>query len=170
MDFKELVASRYSVRSFASSPVPAEKLQAVLEAARLAPTACNLQPQRIFVLQSAEALSKVRACTSCHFSAPIVLLVCYDKTECWKRSFDGFKSGEMDASIIGTHLMLAATEQGLGCTWVCYFDAAKLIKEFDLPANLVPAALFPLGVPAAGSKPNPQHFERKKLEETVSWL
>lgn len=170
MDFNELVASRYSVRSFASTPVPAEKLQAVLAAARQAPTACNLQPQRIFVLQSSEALAKLHAITSCHFNAPVVLLVCYDKTECWARSFDGFKSGEMDASIVGTYLMLAAVEQGLGSTWVCYFDAAKLSKEFALPKNLVPAALFPLGVPASGSKPNPLHFERKPLEETVSWL
>jgi len=170
MNFTELVASRYSIRSFAAKPVPAEKLQTILEAARLAPTACNLQPQRIFVLQSADALSKVRACTTCHFNAPVVLLVCYDKTKSWKRSFDGFNSGGMDASIVGTHLMLAAAEQGLGSTWVCYFDAAKLIKEFALPENLVPAALFPLGLPASGSKPNPQHFERKKLEETVAWL
>jgi nitroreductase len=170
MNFKELVTSRYSVRSFASVPVPAEKLQAVLEAARLAPTACNLQPQRIFVLQSTEALTKVRACTSCHFDAPVVLLVCYDKAESWERGFDGFNSGEMDASIVGTHLMLAATAQGLGSTWVCYFDPAKLRKEFALPENLVPAALFPLGVPASDSKPNPNHFNRKKLEETVSWL
>ncbi len=170
MDFRELLSSRYSVRSFASTPVSSDKLHAVLEAARLAPTACNLQPQRIFVLQSEEALAKVRSCTTCHFGAPVVLMLCYDKESCWERSLDGFSSGEMDASIVGTYLMLALAEQGLGSTWVCYFDPAKLVKEFQLPENIVPVTLFPIGYPAPGSNPNPQHFERKKQAGTVSWL
>lgn len=170
MALKKLLDERYSVRTFADTAVPAEKLQAILEAGRLAPTACNNQPQKIYVLQSEEALQKIRSCTTCHFNAPVVLLVCYDKDKSWNRSFDGFNSGEMDASIVSSYMTLAIAEQGLGSTWVCYFDPEKIKKEFNLPQNLVPAALFPLGFPTELCKANRKARERKKLDETVTYL
>ncbi|MFA6931215.1 MAG: nitroreductase family protein [Lentisphaeria bacterium] len=170
MNFKELVERRHSVRSFSQTPIEPDKLQAVLEAGRVSPTACNLQPQRIFVLRSTEALAKIRVCTSCHFNAPLVLLICYDQTETWKRSFDQLDSGMIDASIVTTQMMLAATEQGLGTTWVCYFDPVKLVQEFSLPEQLVPVALLPMGYSAETSKPHPNHLIRKPMQDTVSFL
>ncbi|NLF93468.1 MAG: nitroreductase [Oligosphaeraceae bacterium] len=167
MNFLNLAAQRYSVRKFRPEPVSESDLQVILEAGRLAPTACNLQPQRIYVIRSAAGLEKLRRCTSCHFEAPLVLLICYDSSASWKRSFDGFESGCMDASIVGTHIMLAAAERGLGSTWVCYFDPALLRREFSLPKPQIPALLLPLGYPAPDAVPNPMHFQRQNLADTV---
>ena len=98
MDFAKLAAERYSLRKFSDRPVEAEKLSAVLEAGRNAPTAHNLQPQRIFVLQSSEALEKVDGCTGAHFHPPVMLLVAYDPEAAWKREDDGKNHGEIDAA------------------------------------------------------------------------
>ena len=87
-DFLKLAAARYSVRKFRPDPVEPEKLDLILRAGNLAPTACNLQPQRILVLSSEESLDKLRRCTRCHFNAPAALLVCYHREECWKREYD----------------------------------------------------------------------------------
>lgn len=168
MQFINLAEDRYSLRKFSTKPVEKEKLDLVLKAGRLSPTACNNQPQRILVIESEDALSKLKKCTKFHFEAPVSLLVCYDKTVSWKRSFDGNDSGDVDASIVATHMMLQAAELGLGTTWVGYFDPAAVRKEFLLPDNIVPVALLPLGYPAEGAGPNVQlHFSRKPIEETV---
>lgn len=168
MDFLELAKERYSLRRFSKTPVEPEKLQKILEAGRLAPTACNNQPQRILVLESEDALGRLKKCTPCHFDAPAALLVCYNKEESWKRGFDGKEFGDIDASIVGAHMMLEAASLGLGTTWVGYFDPDAVRREFGLPAEIVPSALFPLGYPAQGAGPNPaQHFSRRPQEETV---
>lgn len=99
MDFAKLAAERYSLRKFSDRPVETEKLSAVLEAGRNAPTAHNLQPQRIFVLQSSEALEKVDGCTGAHFHPPVMLLVAYDPEAAWKREDDGKNHGEIDAAV-----------------------------------------------------------------------
>lgn len=168
MDFMQLAQSRYSLRQFSSRAVEKEKLDLILEAGRLAPTACNNQPQRILVIESKEALAKIRRCTPCHFNAPVVLLVCYDKKESWKRGYDGKDFGDVDASIVGTHLMFETAALGLGSTWVGYFDPAAVKDEFSLPDDLIPVSLFPLGYPAEGAGPNiGQHTSRKAPCETV---
>jgi nitroreductase len=102
MNFKELAAARYSVRQFKNKPVEKERLDLILEAARIAPTAANKQPQRILVVNGAEGLEKVDACTPCRFGAPLVFIICYDRNETWIRKFDGAQSGEVDASIVTT--------------------------------------------------------------------
>ena len=102
MEFMELAAQRYSVRKFSDAPVEPEKLSAVLEAGNVAPTAKNLQPQRIYVLSSAEALEKVDGLTRCRFGAPAVLLIAYDADEDWKNPLEeGIHAGQQDASIVG---------------------------------------------------------------------
>ena len=126
MDFAKLAAERYSLRKFSDRPVEAEKLSAVLEAGRNAPTAHNLQPQRIFVLQSSEALEKVDGCTGAHFHPPVMLLVAYDPEAAWKREDDGKNHGEIDAAIAVTQMMLQAADLGLGTTYVGMFDPEKL--------------------------------------------
>ena len=114
MNFIELAHKRYSVRSYKNTPVEKEKLECILEMGRIAPTACNNQPHRIKVITELTDLKKVDEITPYRFDAPLVLLICYDYSVCWKRSFDGAKSGEIDASIVTTYLMLAAQAQCLG--------------------------------------------------------
>ncbi len=165
--FHDLAASRHSVRKFNNQPIEREKLDLILEAGRIAPTACNYQPQRILVLESEEARTKLKECTAYHFDAPVALLVCYDKTKSWKRSFDGDDSGTIDGSIVTTQMMLQAFELGIGSTWVGFFDPKKVRNVFKLPNEYVPVALLPLGYPAGNSQPSPMHTKREPMENTV---
>lgn len=170
MSFMKLAAERYSVRKFDPAPIPPELLEQVLEAGRIAPTACNLQPQRIFVIRTDETLQRARRCTNSHFNAPVILMVCADLPTAWKRSYDGMNAGVIDASIVTTHMMMQAAACGLGTTWVCYFDPKKLAEEFSLPATLVPVALLPIGFPAKDAAVHPNHYQRKPLAEIVTYL
>ncbi len=160
MTFLELAKTRYSVRNYKPQPIPPTMLARVLEAGCIAPTACNNQPQRIKIITEPSDLAKVDTCTPFRFKAPAVFLVCYDKSVCWTRSFDGHDSGEVDASIVTTHLMLAAQEQGLGTCWVMHFDPAKASKLFALPEHIVPVALLPVGYPAEDSVPASGHTKK----------
>ena len=168
-DFLTLARERYSCRRFADTPVAEEKLAYILECGRVAPTACNRQPHRVHVLRSAGALEKLRLCTACHFSAPLALLVTCDERESWKREFDGQDSGWVDASIVTTHMMLAAHEQGVGSTWVMYFDPAAVRTEFALPEWEIPVAILVMGNPAEGDRPSRLHADNKPLDHTVTY-
>ena len=165
--FINLAKERYSVRGYKPLPIPPEKLEHILEAGRDAPTACNSQPQRIKIITDPADLAKLDQCTPYRFGAPAVLLVCYDSTVCWKRGFDGHLSGDVDASIVTTHLMLAAWEQGLGSCWVMYFDPAKTSKLLALPENIVPVAMLPLGYPSDSAKPSKNHTNRLALKDML---
>ncbi len=167
MAFIDLAKDRYSVRKFSDKPVEKEKLDLILQAGQVAPTAGNKQPQRILVVKDEEAHEKIKECTPCHYDAPVVLIVCYDNTA----SFSGktFNLGILDAGIVATHMMLEVADIGLGATWVENFDPDAVIKEFSLPENLVPVALLPLGYPAEDAKLADMHANRKPLAETVSY-
>ena len=169
-DFLTLAKERYSVRKFAQTPVSQDKIDLILRAAQLAPTGCNNQPQQILVLQSEAALAKMRECTKCHFGATLGMLVCYDVNQSWKRRYDGADSGWVDASIVTTHMMLAAHEQGVGSTWVMYFDPEAIRTRFGLPENLIPVALLVMGYPAEDAQVNPLHEQTKAIDEMVSYL
>jgi nitroreductase len=169
MNFRELAAERYSVRRFKSKPVEQAKIDLVLEAARLAPTAAIKQPPRRLVITGEEAMAMVDNCTSCRFDAPLVFLVGYDADECWVRGkYDGAKSGEVDASIVTTHMMLQAADIGLGTTWVMHFDPVKTQKEFGLPANIIPVAFLPAGYPAGDAAPSGMHALREPPEKLIA--
>jgi nitroreductase len=165
--FLELAQSRYSVRKYSEKPIPPEIMAQVLEAGRIAPTGCNNQPQRIKVITSNDELAKIDECTRCRFGAPAVLLICYDKTVCWRRKFDGKSCGVSDACIVTTHLMLQAQDLGLGSCWVMHFDPAKAVELFSLPENVVPVAMLPIGYPAEDSVPAPMHGEKFPLENIL---
>lgn len=167
MDFYELTKARYSVRKYADKPVEPEKLDKILAAGACAPTAKNRQPQRIYVLESREAVEKMRAITRCAFDAPVVLLVCGDKEEAWTNPFNGRNSCEMDCSIVTTQMMLQAQELGLGTCWACWFDTEQTKAAFQIPENQEVYAILPLGYPAESSVPSAMHDNRKPLEETV---
>jgi nitroreductase len=170
MSFIELAEARYSARQYKDTPVEKEKLEKILNAGRVAPTAKNNQPQVIFAVTSEEGLQKVDKCTPCRFGAQAALIVCYDKTKSWKRPHDGKEHGDIDAAIVQTHMMLQAEELGLGTVWVCFYDPAAVVKEFELPANIVPSSMLMVGYKADGAEPAPRHFERLPLEETVRFV
>lgn len=167
MDFLTLAKERYSVRKFSNRKVEQEKIEKILTAAQVAPTACNKQPQRIFVIESEEALEKWRRCTACHFGETLVLLTCVNKAENWVREYDGKTSGDVDASIVMTHMMLEAWEQGIGSTWVMYFIPEAVRKEFELPDELEPIGALLMGYSAEDAAPSPRHALNKDLSETV---
>ena len=171
MEFMELAKSRYSVRSFSAKKIEDEKLNKILEAARISPTAANQQPQKIYVLQSEQALRKINSVCQCIFGASTVLLVAADETETWKNPFSqNYNTGDIDCSIVCTHLILQAWELGIGSCWVGYFDLAQVKKAMGLPDNEKPVALLPMGYPSEDSKPSNMHHSRKDLEQTVTYL
>ncbi len=166
MDLMQLMRARYSCRSYSQRPVEKERLFAVLEAGRVAPTARDQQPQRIIAVT--EHLEKIDACTKCRFGAPAALVVCYDETACWRRTrYDDAPSGEVDVGIVTTHMMLMAASLGLGSLWVMHFDPAAVRTQFSLPEHLIPTAILMLGYPAADASPAPAHTERKPMEALV---
>ena len=166
-DFMTLAAERYSVRKFRDEPVAQEAIDKILRAGHLAPTGCNYQPQRIYVIRSAENMEKLRACTKCHFGAPTALLVCHNTAESWVRPYDGAMSSPVDAVIVATHMLLAARNEGVGCCWVMHFDPAAMRQTFAIPDGIEPAALLVMGYPAENAKPLPLHFKTRPITETV---
>ena len=172
MDFLEFARKRWSVRSYSSKPVEPEKINKILKASDIAPTAVNYQPQKIYVLESDEALRKIRKITNSTYNAPLVFLVCSDDNRSWHSNFvRGYDSGEMDASIVGTHMMLEAEDLGLGSVWVLLFDPQKVMKAFDLPKNIRLHFLLAVGYPSDVAEPyRPWHNVFRPQNEIVERL
>ena len=170
MEFKEVVKSRYSCKKYSARQVEPEKLQAILEAGRLAPTAKNLQEQHVYVLQSADALAKIDAVTPCRYGAPTVLVVAYDSSNVFTYPGGKRDSGAEDSAIVATHMILAAADEGIDSCWVNFFDPEKLAEILGLPENEEVLMVMDLGYAAEGAGPLPNHTSRKALEETVSYM
>ena len=170
MEFKDVVKNRYSCKKYSDRQVPEEKLLAILEAGRLAPTAKNLQEQRIYVLRSAEALAKVDKVTPCRYGAPTVVVVAYDKDNVFTYPGGKVNSGAEDATIVATHMILAAADEGVDSCWLNFLDPEKTAEELGLPANEEVVMLMDLGFAAEGAGPLPNHGNRKALEETVTFM
>ena len=170
MEFKEVIKNRFSCKKYGSRRVEADKLNAILEAGRLAPTAKNLQEQRIYVLQSEEALAKIDKATPCRYGAPTVLVVAYDRINVFTYPGEKKDSGAEDATIVATHMILAAADAGVDSCWLNNFDPDALAKDLGLPENEEILMLMDLGYAAEGSGPLPNHGKRKPLQETVSYL
>ncbi len=167
MEYFDLIKERFSVRSFKDTKLSKTDIEKILSAGHLAPTGCNNQPQRIFVLQSDEAVRKLKSCTKCHFNAPTAMLVCYNRDEVWRRKYDGKSSGVVDASIVATHMLLAAADIGVGATWVMHFDPAAMVTAFEIPEGIIPVALLVMGYPSEGAKPLGLHTEYRPISDTV---
>lgn len=177
MQFSEVIKNRYSCKKYDSEKqLSQEQLTAILEAGRLAPTAKNLQEQHVYVVQSPEALAKVDQCTPCRYGAPTVLVVAYDKTNVYTYptargpETDHRQSGVEDAAIVATHMMLAATNEGVDSCWLNCVHIDDLHAALHLPENEEIMMLLDLGFAAEGAAPLANHFSRKPLEETVSYL
>lgn len=168
--FIELAKRRYSCRSYQKRDIPKNLVEKVLEASRIAPSAVNNQPC-IFIVISEEPIKKMIA--SCYSrpwleSAPIIVVACGDHNRSWRRA-DGKDHCDIDLAIAIDHLTLSATDNGLATCWVCKFDAMKCAAILELPSNISPIALIPLGYPADTCNPDRHSDKRKPLKEIVFW-
>lgn len=170
MNFSDVIKERYSCKKFSKRQVEEEKLQKILQAGRLAPTAKNLQEQRIYVIQSPEGLAKVDKLTPCRYGASTVLAVAFDKNNVFVYPGGKRDSGIEDATIVATHLMLAAKAEGVDSCWINFFDPEEAVKELGLPENEEMLMFLDLGYQADGAGPLAPHGQRKDLKETVSYL
>ncbi len=164
MEFNDLIRQRYSVRAYRPEPVSDGDLHAVLEAANFAPTACNRQPFRFVVVHTQgrkEELGRIYH-REWFTQAPLVIAACGIPSETWIRR-DGKNYNDVDVAIAMDHLVLAATNVGLGTCWVAAFDPRAAREILHLPVSVEPIAFTPLGYPADTPKPK----ERKTLEELV---
>ena len=170
MEFKKVVSDRYSCKKYSDKKVEPEKLNAILEAGRLAPTAKNLQEQRVYVVQSEAGLAAIDKVTPCRYGAPTVLVVAFDKNNVFTYPGEKRDSGVEDATIVATHMVLAAADEGVDSCWVNFFDPDKLAAELGLPENEEILMVMDLGYAAEGAGPLANHGSRKPLSETVSYL
>lgn len=167
-EFTSLVEKRFSCKRYSGRIPETSILNGILEAGRLAPTAKNLQEQHIYVATSEEALSKIDSCTPCRYGSPVVLVVAFDKENVYTYPGGKRQSGIEDASIVATHLMLAAAAAGVDSCWVNCFDPDKLHELLGLPENEEILMLLDLGYADRDVSPLPNHYSRKPLSETVT--
>lgn len=170
MEFADVIKNRYSCKKYSDRPVEDSRLAAILEAGRLAPTAKNLQEQHIYVLSSQDALEKFDSLTPCRYGAPTVLLVAFDSRNVYTYPGSERTSGVEDASIVATHMILAAANEGVDSCWVNRLNPDEAAKTFGLPEDEVVLCAIDLGYAAEGAGPLPNHNSRKSLDETVTRL
>ncbi|MDQ2087940.1 nitroreductase family protein [Herbivorax sp. ANBcel31] len=169
MDFLKLAKRRCTTRGFTEKRIDKDDLDLILSAGRVAPTACNKQPQRIIVVQRPDGIFKVQKAYQT-FGSQCVLIVCQDKRNPLIRPFDQKCSGDLDIGIVCDHLMLAARELNIGSVMVGLFDPGIIRKEFNIPEYIEPTALLILGYPSEGFLSSDRHkTERKPLEDTVMY-
>ena len=168
--FLELAESRFSLRHYSQKPVEPEKISKLLRVAQLAPTAENLQPQKIYIITKEKDKKLLKTVTKYTFNAPMFFLVCCDKNIAWKHKTEDYISTEIDGSLTVAHIILEAHELGLGSVVVRSFETQKIKDLFSIPENMVPIALLPIGYPKDGAKPSKWHFNKKNIEEMVEYL
>ena len=166
MNFEDVIRNRFSTRSFKDEKISKEQLDKILEAGRLAPTAKNIQPQKVYVLDSDDALNKINECSPCIYGAKTVLLVCSDKEIAFHK--ENYSTYEMDACIVATHMLLEATNVGVDSVWVEMFDNNKVKSLFNIKEE--PICLIPLGIRTDDYVQSPMHSKRKDINEIVEYL
>lgn len=169
MDFLQLAKERYSCRKL-TGEVSDDQIAAILEAARVAPTAKNLQPVKVWVMRSDEAVANIHAVTTCTFGAGTFFVIGAKRADAWVRPFDGANFADIDGTIVATHMMLEIQALGLGTTWVGFFDAPKLQGIYPEMADYDLVAIFPVGTPAPDAVPAPRHAEYKPDDELFKQL
>ena len=166
MEFEKVIRERKSTRLFSNKEVEQEKIDKILEAGRLAPTAKNYQPFKIYVVKSADGLEKIDKCTRCRFKAPLVFIVLGDIEKSYVK--EGSSLNVMDSSIVATHMMLEATNVGVDNIWIELFDKKKVKEYFNIKEE--PICLIPLGYRTIDCPESPNHHNRKDLTKTVKYL
>jgi nitroreductase len=172
MEYNNLIRTRESVRDYdPQKPVSKEVLERILDAAHMAPSACNNQPWEFWVIQSPDKLEKVKACYPRPWfkDAPTLLVVLGLKDKAWVRQSDGYKSTETDLAIVMTHLILAAENEGVGTCYIEAYDPAILRQALELNENQVVYGITPLGYPHQGYVKRGNKM-RKSLGEIVRHL
>lgn len=169
MDFLTLVGHRYSCREFSDKQLTDEELNVILEAVRKSPSARNLQPTRLCVVQSPEGLAKIDECTRCRYGAPTVIIAAYDHDVSSHPTPDHGPEtcdfGDIDTTIALTNIDDAVASLGLGGCWVGAFDPRKVRELFNVPESYRLVELFMVGHPKAA--PGPKHTERRAMGEIV---
>jgi len=167
MEYSELIAARYSVRAYRPDQVEDEKLQIILEAARMAPTAANRQPIQLVVMHTfghEEEIGQIYR-RPWFVQAPLLIAICAISSQAWVRESDRFNARLIDAAIVADHLILAATNLGLGTCWIAAFNIDAARSVLRLPAEVEPVIFSPLGYPA--DSPSPKI--RKPLADLVRY-
>ena len=165
MEFETVIRERHATRKFSNQKIEKEKLEMILEAGRLAPTAKNLQPIKIYVVE--EKVEELDQATPCRYHAPVVLVVCGDYEKAFQK--ENYSTYEMDAVIVATHMMLEATNIGVSNIWVEMFQEEVLRELLDIPSHFKPICLLPLGYEAEDGPISPNHTRRKELSEIVEY-
>lgn len=167
MDFLSLAKQRCSVRKYKKDAVEKEKLDKILEAARVAPTAANMQSHRLLVVSSDEGLQKLSKGVNYH-GAPLAIIVCGDHSNVFVRPFDKKDMVSVDATIVADHIVLQAEALGLGSCWLTYFEPTEIRNQFNIPCNLEPVAIIALGY-ADMEKASPERHsrDRKMIDDFV---
>ena len=164
MEFYEVINKRRSIRAYKKDPVEDSKLSRILNAARLAPTAANRQPYSLIVVKDEETKLKLKDAYSQEwfFTAPVIVCACALPDDAWKRN-DGKGYVDVDVAIAMDHLILAASAEGLGTCWIAAFKPEVVREALNIPDNMEPLVLTPLGYPETIPEPT----FRKPLEEMV---
>jgi len=168
MEFNDVLNRRYSCRAFAARCVEPEKVDRILEAGRMAPTAVNKQPVHIWAVSRPETLEAIKGVTRSNYGAPLLLVVGCQPADAWVRRYDGKNGAEVDAAIVATYLMLAAENEGLSTLWVGSFDPALLHDILPATDGYDLVAMINVGYPAPESQPSPMHGARKTIGELVT--
>ncbi len=169
MTFLELAKMRSSVRKYQSKAVEPDKINMILEVARVSPTAGNKQPNHFLVLTDSQDIEKLNKGTNSH-GAPLAIIICADKSTAWVRPFDKASMAEIDATVATDHMMMCVEDLGLGSCWLTYFDPVVIRKEFNIPDNIVPINILAIGYPEGETaSPSRHSTERKPLSDMVHY-
>ena len=163
MEFEKIIEERQSTRKFGDTKPEDRIIEKILEAGRLAPTAKNVQPVKVFVAKSKKAIEAVDISSPCRYGAPVVLIVGVDTDEACM--LDGHSTAEIDGSIVATHLMLAATNYGVDSIWIERFDRKILKAQLDIPKSIFPVCLIPIGFRADDCPVSRNFHNRKPMED-----
>ena len=168
MEFNTVLQRRYSCRAFSPTPVEQEKVDRILEAGRIAPTAVNKQPVHLWAISNPATLEAIKGVTRSNYGAPLIIVVGCRPADAWVRRYDGKNGAEVDASIVATYLMLAAENEGLATLWVGSFDPALLQGILPGAEGYELVAMINVGYPAPESQPSPMHGARKAMEDFLT--
>ena len=162
MEYLDLAKRRCSTRAYTEQAVEQGKVAAILEAARVAPSAANLQPVRLVIVDDEPGRARLERAANA-YGAPLAIIVCADRSRAWRRPADGKSTADIDASIVADHMMMEATSLGLGSVWICWFDPDTITREFGLSESLEPVNIL-----AVGYSDEPDKSPERFLDERIS--
>lgn len=170
MNFLELAKKRYSVRSFSDKKVEQEKVEKILEVAKVSPTAKNKQPIKVYYCSDDEKLRILNTSSPCEYNSQLMFVITYNLDECWYNQHSGLPSGIVDATIVATHMVLEAEDLGLGSVYIGAFNPDIVVKNFEIPENHKIAMLLFMGYRSEDSVASEMHSTFKSDEELFEEL